>query len=79
MLLRSLVCTVFILLGVTRAAEARQDASLEIRAAEEQLAAALIAKDAAAFERLLAPEFVLRGAPDVERATWIANALISSP
>jgi len=60
---------------VPRIANAGQDASLEIRAAEEQLAAALIAKDAAAFERRLAPEFVLRGAPDVERATWIANAL----
>jgi putative salt-induced outer membrane protein len=47
----------------------------ELRAAEQQLAAALISKDAAAFERLLAPGFVLRGAPDVPRGEWIKNAL----
>ena len=43
--------------------------------AEEQLAAALIVKDVATFERLLADDFVLRGAPDVDRATWITNAV----
>lgn len=42
---------------------------------EEQLAAALIARDPDVFETLLAPEFILRGVPDVPRATWIANAL----
>lgn len=47
----------------------------DLRAAEEQLAAALIAKDAAAFDRLLAPAFVLRGAPDVLRDEWIKKAL----
>lgn len=46
-----------------------------LRAAEEGLAAALTSKDAVALERLLAPGFVLRGAPDVPRATWIENAL----
>lgn len=45
-----------------------------MRSAEEQLAAALIAGDVEAFERLLAPDFVLRGSPDVGRALWIDNA-----
>jgi putative salt-induced outer membrane protein len=52
-----------------------QDPEAELRAAEEQLAAALTKKDRDAFERMLAPEFVLRGAPDVDRDTWIRNAL----
>jgi hypothetical protein len=32
-------------------------------------------RDAAAFDALLAPDAVLRGAPDVPRDTWIATAL----
>lgn len=52
-----------------------QDVASEIRRAEEQVASALVQKDGAAFERLLAPDFILRGAPDVARATWISNAL----
>jgi N-acetylmuramoyl-L-alanine amidase/putative salt-induced outer membrane protein YdiY len=47
----------------------------DLRAAEEQLALALTQKDAAAFDRLLASDFVLRGAPDVDRETWIKNAV----
>jgi putative salt-induced outer membrane protein YdiY/ketosteroid isomerase-like protein len=46
----------------------------ELRAAEERLAAALIAKDVDAFETLLAADFVLRGSPDVTRDGWIDNA-----
>lgn len=56
-------------------ANAAQTADAALQAAEEQLATALIEDDTAAFERLLAPTFVLRGAPDVDRATWIENAL----
>lgn len=64
------------ILALAAPAAARQDpADTAIRAAEEQLAAALIAGDEAAFERLLLPSFVLRGSPDVPRATWVANAL----
>lgn len=47
----------------------------DLRAAEERLATALTKKDAAALERLLAPGFVMRGSPDVPRATWLQNAL----
>jgi putative salt-induced outer membrane protein YdiY len=60
---------------VTPALVFAQPPEAELRAAEEQLAAALTSKDAAAFERLLAPDFVLRAAPDVTRAAWITNAL----
>ena len=52
-----------------------QDLTTEVRRAEEQLATALVEKDTAAFERLLAPGFVLRGTPDVPRRTWIRNAV----
>lgn len=47
----------------------------ELRQAEEQLAAALTAGDAAALDRLLAPDFVMRAAPDVARDAWLKNAL----
>ena len=47
----------------------------EIRAAEDTLRAAIHARDAAALEQLLAPGYVLRGAPDVDRATWIRNGV----
>lgn len=52
-----------------------QSPDTELRAREEALAAALIKKDRTAFEQILAPEFLLRGAPDVTRDTWIRNAL----
>lgn len=55
-------------------AQAGPDAGQEIRALEDALARGLIDKDRDVFERLLAPEFVLRGRPDVDRATWIDNA-----
>jgi putative salt-induced outer membrane protein YdiY len=47
----------------------------DLRQAEDALARALVNRDAAAFDALLAPDFVLRGVPDVPRDTWIANAL----
>ncbi|MDP1568653.1 MAG: DUF481 domain-containing protein [Vicinamibacterales bacterium] len=46
-----------------------------LRALETRLATALTTKDAAGFEALLAPDFVLRGLPDVPRERWLANAL----
>ncbi|HSC29369.1 MAG TPA: DUF481 domain-containing protein, partial [Vicinamibacterales bacterium] len=47
----------------------------ELRALEEKLVSAVLANDAAALDLLLAPGFVMRGAPDVPRETWIANAV----
>jgi putative salt-induced outer membrane protein len=52
-----------------------QTMEAELRGAEEQLARALTMKDAAALERLLAADFVMRGAPDVARDAWMKNAL----
>lgn len=69
-----IVGSLLLLTLITSTAQA-QDPAADVRRAEEQLAAALINKDAEAFELLLAPAFVLRGTPDVPRATWIANAL----
>lgn len=52
-----------------------QPAADDIRILEERLATALIAKDKAALDGLLASGFVLRGAPDITRPTWMTNAL----
>jgi putative salt-induced outer membrane protein YdiY len=44
-------------------------------ARERSLFAAVDRKDGAALQTLLAADFVARGTPDVDRATWIKNAL----
>ncbi|CAN5363335.1 MAG: DUF481 domain-containing protein [Acidobacteria bacterium] len=67
-----LIVVALLLLPLTAAA---QTPEVDLRTAEERLAAALTKKDRDVFERLLAPEFVLRGAPDVGRDTWIRNAV----
>lgn len=46
-----------------------------LRALEEELANTLRTRSRADMERLLADEFVLRGSPDVDRATWMDEAL----
>ncbi|MEQ1911521.1 MAG: DUF481 domain-containing protein [Vicinamibacterales bacterium] len=72
---------VMAVLAVARLAGAQEDgdaaggAQSEIRAKEMALADAMHRRDKAGLERLLAPEYVLRNAPDVDRATWIRNAL----
>jgi putative salt-induced outer membrane protein YdiY len=47
----------------------------ELRRHEEQLAQALTARDGATLERLLHPDFVLRGDPEISRDAWLKNAL----
>lgn len=42
---------------------------------ERELAATLASKSQPAMEQLLADDYVLRGAPDVDRATWMKEAL----
>jgi len=42
---------------------------------ERALADAMHAKDAERLDGLLAPDYVLRGSPDIDRATWLKNAL----
>jgi putative salt-induced outer membrane protein YdiY len=51
------------------------DAAVEIRAKERDLAEAIHTRNRLQLERLLAPDYVLRGAPDIDRATWLQNAL----
>ena len=50
-------------------------AESDLRALEQQLADALQARDESRMSSLLAPDYVLRGSPDIDRATWIRNAL----
>ena len=68
-------CFTALLLAILPLTAGAQTAETELRSAEEQLAQALTTKDAAALERLLTSDFVLRGAPDVPRAAWLKNAL----
>lgn len=69
----------FLLLGprTALAAQLPQDDDLErvIREREDALTDAANARDRARLEALLAPDFVLRGAPDLDRQAWIHNAL----
>ena len=55
-------------------AAAQESRDAQLRAVEERLAAALVAKDDSVFTQLIAPDFVMRGTPDVTRAEWIDNA-----
>jgi len=58
-----------------RAAQAPPAAVAEVREREQQLGEAVRTKDRPQLERLLASDYVLRGSPDVERETWIHNAV----
>jgi putative salt-induced outer membrane protein YdiY len=51
------------------------DAAAEIRAKERALAGAIHTRNRLQLEQLLAPDYILRGAPDIDRATWLQNAL----
>ena len=62
----------FVCLALPAAAQAQAP---DVRALEEALARGLVQKDRAALDRLLAADFVLRGSPDVDRATWLDNAV----
>jgi putative salt-induced outer membrane protein YdiY len=75
-----LVCTAIVamLARATPAQEpvqARTGAAGEIRELEQALSDAMHRKDGGRIEGLLAPEYVMRGAPDIDRAAWIRNAV----
>ena len=72
---RSALVTVLIIAVTAGTAAAQEAPEIPLRQAEDELAAALVAKDVAIFERLLAPDFVMRGTPDVTRTQWIENAV----
>jgi putative salt-induced outer membrane protein YdiY len=50
-------------------------AAAEIRAKERALAEAIHTRNRLQLEQLLAPDYILRGAPDIDRASWLHNAL----
>ena len=51
------------------------DPAADIHAKERALADAMHARNRNRLEQLLAPDYILRGAPDIDRATWLQNAL----
>jgi hypothetical protein len=71
---RSLHVLAWLLLTATAGGAQAPDGD-ELLDLERQLAAALGTRDIAVYDRLLAPGFVLRGAPDVPRSTWVENAV----
>jgi putative salt-induced outer membrane protein YdiY len=48
---------------------------VEIRRLESALVEAMHARDRQQLDSLLAADYVLRGAPDIDRATWLQNAV----
>ena len=52
-----------------------QPDAVDIRLLESSLAEALHARDRQRLESLLAADYVLRGAPDIDRETWLQNAI----
>lgn len=66
---------VLVVLLLTAGASFAQSPEDELRRAEDQLAAALIAKDRETLDRLLAPGFALRADPDITRDAWLTNAV----
>ncbi len=73
--LRMLCCAAFVgLICAYAGAQEAESPPDEAKQLEERLADAMGHRDAAALDRLLAPDFVLRSAPDVDRATWLRNA-----
>ncbi len=64
-----------ILLGAAQSAAAAQPDEADIRRLESSLAEALHGRDRQRLESLLAADYVLRGAPDIDRETWLKNAI----
>jgi putative salt-induced outer membrane protein YdiY len=74
-----MVATVCLLLAVlvsdARLAQAQAPFEAELLALETTLFEAITNRDRQALERLIAPDYVLRGSPDIPRETWIDNAV----
>lgn len=68
-------------LGMAPGVAAAQDvaeasgAAAEVREAEDELTAAMHDNNRGRLESLLAQDYLLRSAPDIDRETWIANAI----
>ncbi len=68
------LATAAVLGGMTVAGAAQDDGG-GVRAREQELADAVRTRNKGSVEQLLAADYVLRGSPDIDRATWIRNAL----
>jgi len=64
-----------ILVWLIPAAAAAQDPATEILERERALVDAMQSRDRNRLDQLLAAEYFLRGVPDINRATWIDNAV----
>jgi putative salt-induced outer membrane protein YdiY len=75
--IRYVVCGLTLAVAAPAAAQplAPPDVLAEVLAYEQGLAYALNSRDRSHIESLLSEDFVLRGAPDVDRETWINNAM----
>ncbi|MGE0592745.1 MAG: DUF481 domain-containing protein [Vicinamibacterales bacterium] len=60
-----------------QANQASSDAALAdtLAGLERDLANAMHARDRARLEQILAPDYILRGTPDIDRDTWVRNAV----
>jgi putative salt-induced outer membrane protein YdiY len=58
-----------------RTGDGENDAADEIRNHERLLADAMHARDRRQLEQLLAPDYVLRGSPDISRTEWLQTAV----
>lgn len=78
-MIRAFVCACTFALAIAAPAAAQPfapaDVWAEVLAYEHGLAEALNSRDRVMMDRLLSEDFVLRGSPDVDRETWIRNAL----
>jgi putative salt-induced outer membrane protein YdiY len=52
-----------------------EEGASDIREREEALVAATNARDYIQLDQLLSPDYVLRGTPDIDRDTWLSNAI----
>jgi putative salt-induced outer membrane protein YdiY len=70
------VSSVLLMAALALPARAQGGASqVDTRILERSLFTAMLGRDAAALNQLVAPDFTLRGSPDVDRAAWLRNAL----
>jgi putative salt-induced outer membrane protein YdiY len=72
---RLTLATAALFMFVSSSAAAQVSDEAEIRARERTLVDAMHRRNRAQLEQLLAPDYVLRAVPDIDRETWIRNAI----
>jgi putative salt-induced outer membrane protein YdiY len=76
--IRGLMAALATLVALTASAQSAGPAqadAVDIRLLESTLVEAMHARDRQRLESLLAADYVLRGAPDIDRETWLQNAI----